>query len=181
MSSLSRAIDALADAVPDGHLIVALDGTDLLDEATRLLTERQARIEALEAEAAETSRILDGALATIKSTPTADSLMERMQEVQDAWKAKYAALKALVPDPDDLRVLCDLAEYTVREVDFTGNSSAPSLRERIRVAATNVRATLPPTKVVANEGVPPDAVVMRSGDRTTVVRGLAPKGEDDGK
>ena len=97
------------------------------------------RIEALEAELAETSRILDEALATIKSTPTMDEMIDRMHEVQDAWKAKYAALKALVPDPDDLRSAIEALVDAIRD-------DLPSAFSRRRATLARLRATLPTTK-----------------------------------
>jgi hypothetical protein len=41
---LSHAIDALADAVPSGHLLAATGGADLLFEAARLLVEARAEV-----------------------------------------------------------------------------------------------------------------------------------------
>lgn len=59
MSDLSQAIDALADAVPHGHLLAATNGADLLHEAARLLGKREADLAVARAERDGLAKALD--------------------------------------------------------------------------------------------------------------------------
>lgn len=85
------------------------------------------------------------------------------------------ALAARVPKPEHL----EDAIYSLELEAANVSRAKPHRKAYYDEVIAHLRATLPPTQVVANDGVPLDAAVVASGDTRVTVRGLAPTKEDD--
>jgi hypothetical protein len=99
--------------------------------------------------------------------------------ILDARTQSEARVEALEAEVERLRgALLEVKHLTYYKA-ITDKTVAWRLAHAVfTIAREALRATLPATtRVMAHEGVPPDAIVMAYGDKQTVVRGLAPEEE----